>query len=107
MDSLGFEKALLRLVWTYLVRKSEGHYFDFEAVALYVQRWDVIHRWSMYDSADAAKRFDELMEAAWGPKLRGRARPGPGRGSGMSEETVNGRDGSVGPRASSWCRTTS
>lgn len=67
MDSLGFEKALLRLVWTYLSRKSEGHHFDFEAVALYAQRWDVIHRWSMYDGAEAAKRFDELMQAAWGP----------------------------------------
>lgn len=66
MDSLGFERALLQLVWTYLSRKAEGHYFDFEAVALYTQRWDVIHRWSMYDAADAAKRFDELMKASWG-----------------------------------------
>lgn len=66
MDSLGFEKSLLQLVWTYLSRKAEGHYFDFEAVALYVQRWDVIHRWSMYDATDAAKRFDELMRASWG-----------------------------------------
>lgn len=66
LDSLGFEKALLQLVWTYLSRKAEGHYFDFEAVALYAQRWDVIHRWSMYDAADAAKRFDELMTASWG-----------------------------------------
>lgn len=66
MDSLGFEKSLLQLVWTYLSRKAEGHYFDFEAVALYAQRWDVIHRWSMYDAADAAKRFDELMKASWG-----------------------------------------
>ena len=67
MDSLGFEKSLLRLVWTYLSRKAEGHYFDFEAVALYAQRWDVLHRWTMYDSTDAAKRFEELMEASWGP----------------------------------------
>ena len=66
MDSLGFEKALLQLVWTYLSRKTEGHYFDFEAVVLYAQRWDVIHRWSMYEAADAAKRFDELMKASWG-----------------------------------------
>jgi len=65
-DSLGFEKSLLQLLWTYLSRKAEGHYFDFEAVALYVQRWDVIHRWSMYDAADAAKRFDELLSASWG-----------------------------------------
>lgn len=66
MDSLGFEKSLLQLVWKYLSRQAEGHYFDFEAVALYVQRWDVIHRWSMYDATDAARRFDELMKASWG-----------------------------------------
>ena len=66
LDSLGFERSLLQLVWTYLSRKAEGHYFDFEAVALYVQRWDIIHRWSIYDAADAAKRFDELMKASWG-----------------------------------------
>lgn len=66
MDSLGFERSLLQLVWTYLTRKAEGHYFDFEAVALYAQRWDVIHRWSVYDSTEAAKRFDELMQASWG-----------------------------------------
>lgn len=65
MDSLGFERSLLQLVWTYLSRKAEGHYFDFEAVALYAQRWDVIHRWSIYDAADAAKRFDELMTASF------------------------------------------
>lgn len=66
MDTLGFEKALLQLVWTYLTRRAEGHYFDFEAVALYAQRWDVIHRWSVYDAGEAAKRFDELMQASWG-----------------------------------------
>ena len=66
MDSLGFEKSLLQLVWTYLSRQAEGHHFDFEAVALYAQRWDVIHRWSMYDATDAAKRFDELLKASWG-----------------------------------------
>jgi hypothetical protein len=66
MDSLGFERSLLQLVWTYLSRKAEGHYFDLEAVALYAQKWDVIHRWSVYDATDAAKRFDELMQASWG-----------------------------------------
>ena len=66
MDSLGFEKSLLHLVWTHLTRRAEGHYFDFDAVALYAQRWDIIHRWSMYDATDAAKRFDELMHASWG-----------------------------------------
>ena len=66
MDALGFERSLLKLVWTYLTRRAEGHYFDFEAVALYAQRWDIIHRWSLYDEADAAKRFGELMEESWG-----------------------------------------
>ena len=66
MDSLAFEKSLLDLVWTYLSRRRLGHHFDFEAVAIYCQRWDVISRWTLYDSKDAAARFDELMEASWG-----------------------------------------
>lgn len=66
MDALGFERALLHLVWTYLSRKAEGHYFDFEAVVLYVERWDVTRRWTLHNSTEAARRFEELMQASWG-----------------------------------------
>jgi hypothetical protein len=65
-DAVELEKRLLLLVWRYLSRRAEGHYFDFEAVALYVLRWDLLRRWTSQDPVAARERFDELMEASWG-----------------------------------------
>jgi hypothetical protein len=65
-EAVALERELIDLVWKYLSRKSEGHYFDFEAVALYVLRWDLVRRRTKQDPAEARKRFDELMEASWG-----------------------------------------
>jgi hypothetical protein len=65
-DAVELEKKLLLYMWRYLSRKAEGHYFDFEAVALYVLRWDLLRRWTSQDPVAARERFDELMEASWG-----------------------------------------
>jgi hypothetical protein len=65
-DSLGLERLLLGIVWDYLIRISVGHEFDFEAVVIYVLRWDLIARWSSYDGARAVQRFDSLVDTALG-----------------------------------------
>ena len=65
-DALGVERAIGSAVWHYLSRAAVGHYFDFEAVALYVLRWDVIHRWTVYDGEEAQKRFNEMLEEGLG-----------------------------------------
>jgi hypothetical protein len=65
-DSLGLERLLLGIVWDYLTRLSVGHEFDFEAVVIYVMRWDLIARWSSYDSARAVQRFDNLVDTGLG-----------------------------------------
>jgi hypothetical protein len=65
-DALGVERAIGSAVWQYLSRAAVGHHFDFEAVALYVLRWDVIHRWTVYDGQEAQKRFHEMLEEALG-----------------------------------------
>ena len=65
-DAVELEKRLLLLVSRYLSRKAEGHYFDLEAVALYVLRWDLLRRWTSQDPVAARGRFDELMAASWG-----------------------------------------
>jgi hypothetical protein len=65
-DSLGVERLLLGTVWNYLTRISEGHEFDFEAVVIYVLRWDLIARWSSYNGARAASRFDRLVDSGLG-----------------------------------------
>ncbi|GAB4359553.1 MAG: hypothetical protein Kow0060_14170 [Methylohalobius crimeensis] len=62
-DTYGFEKLLLLVVWNHLDRIAGDHYFDFEAVIVYVQRWDVIDRWTRYHSTKALDRFDHLASA--------------------------------------------
>lgn len=66
-DALGLERLLLGAVWAHLARIAEGHYFDFEAVVIYVARWDLVARWTGYDGDAALARFDELVEASLAP----------------------------------------
>jgi hypothetical protein len=65
-DSLALERLLLGIIWNYLTRISVGHEFDFEAVVIYVLRWDLIARWSSYDGARAVQHFDGLVESGMG-----------------------------------------
>ncbi len=62
-DALGLERLLLGVVWSHLDRISDGHPFDFEAVVIYVLRWDLIARWTSYEADAAERRFDELVAA--------------------------------------------
>jgi hypothetical protein len=63
-DPLGLERLLLGAVWTHLERIGAGHAFDFEAVVVYVTRWDLVARWTCYDADAALARFDVLLETA-------------------------------------------
>ena len=65
-DTLGFERELLGVAWQYMSRASEGHYFSFEAVTLYVLRWDIIARWTAYDGQLAQQRFNRLVNEGMG-----------------------------------------
>jgi len=60
-DSLGLERLKLAVTWAHLDRASEGHWFDFEAVVIYVLRWDLIARWTGQDGQAALERFDGLV----------------------------------------------
>ena len=67
---LGLERLLLGLVWDHYGRVVGGHYFDFEALVVYVLRWNVIDRWSRYDNSKAEKRFNEMAASALGEYAR-------------------------------------
>ena len=49
-----------------MVRHRAEHQFDFEAVVIYVVKWSIVERWGRYNSAGAARRFEELTESALG-----------------------------------------
>ncbi len=69
-DSLGLERLLVSVVWEHLGRAAEQHYFDLEAVILYVQRWDIIDRWTTYSGEAAVKRFHSLVQEGMGEYAR-------------------------------------
>jgi hypothetical protein len=69
-DALGLERAISALCWDRFGRLAQGHYFDFEAVAFYVLRWDVIYRWVTHDEKAALERFTAMADEALGPHAR-------------------------------------
>ena len=69
-DSLSVEKLLLTTLWRQLGRASETHLFDFEAVVIYVLRWDLSARWSSYSAEDATSRFTTLIDDGLGDAVQ-------------------------------------
>jgi hypothetical protein len=65
-DNVGLERLLLKEVWEGLRRLGEGHYFDFEAVVIYVFRWNVINRWTTYSEEGAAIRYSQMIDTGLG-----------------------------------------
>jgi len=60
--SFELEKLLMEITWKYYATESNQHFFDFPAVVIYVLRWDIINRWTLYHADLAVKHFDELVE---------------------------------------------
>ncbi|MEM6486737.1 MAG: hypothetical protein AAF677_00470 [Pseudomonadota bacterium] len=63
-DPQGVERILLEEAWRKAERHAIGHDFDYEAVAIYVIRWNLLDRWTRYDAEAAAARFGALVDAA-------------------------------------------
>ena len=65
-ESVALERLLFGYVWRRLGQLGEGHYFDFEAVVIYVLRWDLIDRWVRYDGEAAVEGFRTLVDSGIG-----------------------------------------
>jgi hypothetical protein len=63
-DPRGLERLLLDTVWSHLDRLDGDHRFDFEAVVIYVMRWQIVARLIREDSQQALERFDALLDEA-------------------------------------------
>ena len=60
------EKVLLQAVWDHLDHMAMKHRNDFEAVVIYVLRWNLVARWTAYDTEKAHIRFQDLIKKSLG-----------------------------------------
>ena len=60
--SFELEKLLLEISFRQLHRHSGNHQFDFEAVVIYVMKWNIVNRSTVYNSHVAESRFKHLMD---------------------------------------------
>lgn len=58
------EYFLLDMVWKSLDRSCQGHYFDFEAVVIYVLRWSLRARIATYNAKESLTLFQNLVANA-------------------------------------------
>ena len=65
-DCVTLEKTLLQAVWNHLQHLSMKHKFDFEGVVIYVLKWNLVARWTAYDTDKAHHRFRNLVDRSLG-----------------------------------------
>lgn len=68
--ALPLERLLMGVVWDHLGEVAYGHYFDFDALLVYLFRWDILDRWLRYQPEAAATRIDRLVSEALGERGR-------------------------------------
>jgi hypothetical protein len=61
-----YRQYVLGATWTYLRKRAEDYYFSFEAVVLYIARWDMIRRWQQLQAERGRAMFETLVTEALG-----------------------------------------
>ena len=52
--------------WAYLKKRAEDYVFSFEAVVLYIARWDIIRHWQQLQAERGRVVFETLVTEALG-----------------------------------------
>jgi hypothetical protein len=60
-DCLALERILLGVTWTHWAKLAERYFFSFEAVLLYLARWETLQRWTSHDAVAGRQRFEQLV----------------------------------------------
>ena len=68
-DTIALERLILDQSLKRLQRVAGHHTFDFEAVVIYVLKWNIIDRWARYNGEAATRRFSELTRAGLGTQM--------------------------------------
>jgi hypothetical protein len=61
-----YRQYVLGATWTYLKKRAEDYYFSFEAVVLYIARWDIMRRWQQLQAERGRAIFETLVTEALG-----------------------------------------
>lgn len=61
-----YRQYVLGATWTYLKKRAEDYYFSFEAVVLYIARWDIMRRWQQLEAKRGRAIFETLVTEALG-----------------------------------------
>jgi hypothetical protein len=65
-DVLNIYRGLLDVTWRYLKRRADDYYFSFEAVVLYIARWEIIQHWQGLRADRGRTAFETLVKEALG-----------------------------------------
>jgi len=65
-DVLAVHRGLMQGHWRYLKQRADNYYFSFEAVVLYVARWNMLRDWQELRADRGRPVFDKLVEEALG-----------------------------------------
>lgn len=65
-DMLNLNRLLLDSTWTYFKKCANDYYFSFEAVVLYVLRWNIIRQWQELNAERGRPIFEKLVREALG-----------------------------------------
>jgi hypothetical protein len=63
-DVLNLYRVLLEATWTYLKKRADDYYFSFEAVVLYVARWNILRQWQELQAERGRSIFETLVTEA-------------------------------------------
>lgn len=62
-DTASVEEFLLTHIWNYLSKLEAGHYFDFEAITVYLLRWNIVNYWSQFNKNKVLECIDLLCDS--------------------------------------------
>lgn len=60
------ERTRSDISWRFAQRLADQHYFTFEAVVLYLIRWEIVYRWTRRNAEEGQQKFDRLVTEAMG-----------------------------------------
>ena len=61
-DTASMENTLLNILWKHLDLIEARHYFDLEAVIIYLLRWQVVNYWSKFNETAVLTRINVLAQ---------------------------------------------